>query len=423
MILRFGKTLLLAGAGALVVPMAAAAQDVRDLDAARSDVQIFTGEVTTTPVRYRYTMQPGTSLQVDVVPADGSELDPMLTITDVATGEVLAEDDDGGGSLASRAQLHTDVRRQIEITVTAFAFFSGEESSGEFELQLRPSTYTAPRTEAVSFGSQTGGRVRAGEKRYYTIEGEAGQLLEVALVAEGDEIDPTLAIYGGTNVESDPLATDDDGGEDLNSLVRFVLPESGTYTIAVEPYGDTSGRYTLHIGAPREHTIQAPQQVLGLGEPSSGYLGAGYEDGSLDPAVITYQLTPEAVAAIRAGAGEVTFNMTAPVIDDVVFPSSIDAMLELGFETPLGFANMMQDDDGGEGLNARIAVDLSPMAEGGDWLERLRIRASSISGGGAFAIELVEGLQEPSDPSAEEDGEYFDGDYAVPPPVEAVPAD
>ncbi len=423
MTLRFGKAALLAATAALLPPSGAAAQDVRNLDSERSDVQIFSGEVTTTPVRYRYTMQPGTALRVDVVPIDGSELDPMLTITDRATGEVLAEDDDSGGELASRAQLHTDVRRQIEITVTAFAFFSGEESSGAFELQLRPSTYTPPRTEAVRFGSQTNGRVAAGETRYYAISGEAGQLLEVALVAQGDEIDPTLALYSGTDVEGDPLMTDDDGGEGLNSLMRFVLPESGTYTIAVVPYGDTSGRYTLHVGEQREHTIQAPQQVLGLGEPSSGYLGAGYEEGALDPAVITYQLAPETIAAIRAGAGEVTINMTAPVIDDAIFPSSVDSWLELGFETPLGFASMLQDDDGGEGLNARIAVDLSPMADEGDWLERLRIRANSVSGGGAFAVELVEGLQEVREPSVYEEGEYFEGDYTVEPPVLVDPED
>jgi hypothetical protein len=160
-----------------------------------------------------------------------------------------------------------------------------------------------------------------------------------------------------------------------------------------EPFGDSSGAYTLRVAPEREFVVQAPVQVLGLGERASGRLGEGYESGSIDPVEITYQLTEEAIAAIRASNGEVTFNMTTPLFEDENFPSGVDSYLELGFETPLGFASVMDDDDGGEGLNARIAIDLSPVTDG-DWLERLRLRASSIGSGGEFEVELVEGMQE-----------------------------
>lgn len=417
MILSLGKAALLAGAAAILAPVGAAAQDVRNLDTARSDVLIFEGVVSTAPARFRYTMQPGTSLRVDVVPDEGSELDPVVTITDLATGEIIAEDDDSGGNLASRVRLNTDRRRQIEIAVSSFAFFSGEETTGGFELQLRPATYTPPRTEPVSFGSDTRGRVDAGETRYYTISGTEGQLLEVAAVARGDDLDPMLALYQGS-VEEEALATDDDGGEGTNSFLRVVLPATGTYTIAVSPYGSSEGPYTLRVAALREYTIQAPEQVLGLAERSSGHLGAGYEEGAIEPATITYQLTPEALAAIRAGTGEVTVNMTTPLIEDVDFPGGIDPFLELGFETPLGFASMMTNDDGGEGLNARLAVNLGPVAETGDWLERLRIRAKSIGGGGAFEIELVEGMQEVRDPYAFDENWYPSPEpILIPPPA------
>ena len=423
MILSLGKAALLAGAAAILVPAGAAAQDVRDLDTARSDVLIFEGVVTTAPARFRYTMQPGTSLRIDVVPDESSELDPVVTVTDLATGDVLAEDDDSGGNLASRVRINTDQRREIEIAVSSFAFFSGEETTGAFELQLRPSTYTPPQTELVGYGSETRGRVDAGETRYYSISGTEGQLLEVAAVSRGDSLDPMLSLYQGS-VEDEPLASDDDGGEGTNSLLRTVLPATGTYTIAVSPYGSSEGAYTLRVAAPREYTIQAPEQVLGLAERGSGYLGAGYEEGAIEPAMITYQLTPEAIAAIRAGTGEVTVNMTKPVIDDADFPSGIDPYLDLGFETPLGFASMMSNDDGGEELNARIAVNLGPVAEAGDWLERLRIRASSIGGGGAFEIELVEGMQEVREPSygLEEYPEPLPIPMVAPPSVDIVPA-
>lgn len=424
-----GKAAFLAGAAALFAPLAGtvfapaelAAQDVRDLDDARSDVRIFTDEVTTEPVRYTYTIPPMTALRVDVIPAEGSDLDPMLTITDVATGEVLAEDDDGGDGLASRARIFSESGQRVEISVSSFAFFSGEETAGAFELHLRPSAYRPPETRAVSFGSQTSGILADGDIHLFTIQGEEGQLLEVALNAQDESLDPMLELYEGTNVETDPLASNDDGGDGLNSRLRFVLPETGTYTIKAMPFEGSSGDYSLRIAEASFPVLQSPQQAIGLGERLSGTLGEGYEFGSIDPAEITYQLTAEAIAAIRAGSGEVTFNMTTPMFEDEEFGSNIDAYLELGLETPIGYASILSDDDGGEGLNSRIAVDLAPLAAEQGWLERLRLRASSIGGGGAFEIELVEGMQQVE--NAFEDEYGFEGGMPAPPMIRPVPAD
>ncbi|MFC3096749.1 PPC domain-containing protein [Alteraurantiacibacter palmitatis] len=394
------RAVLLAGVAAGLVPamlpVAATAQSARNLDNARSDVLIFDGAVTSAPAVFRYTMQPNTTLQVDVIPKEGSDLDPVLTITDARTGEVLAEDDDSGGNLASRARIVTEARRQVEITVSAFAFFSGEETSGPFELQLRPTAFVPEPTTAVEFGSEMRGRLTGGNPRLYTIRGEAGQLLEVALTARGDDLDPLLILYRGHGTMGEEVARDDDGGEGLNSLLRVRLPESGTYTIAASAYNSSEGQFSLRVAPLRELAAATSEQVLGFGEALEGYITqANYGDYDGEDSYVTFRLGAEAIAAIRAGAGEVTINMTTPVIEDSDFPSGIDAFLELGFETPLGYSSVLSNDDGGEGLNARIAVDLRTLVvEGGDWLERLRIRASSISGGGGFALALVQGLQE-----------------------------
>lgn len=427
--LPLGKAVLLAGAAALLVPFSASAQDVRNLDTAQSDVQIFEGEVGSEPARFRVTMERGTFLQVDVQPAEGSELDPVLTITDVRTGEVLAEDDDSGGNLGSRARVRSDVRRVVELTVTAFAFFSGEESAGAFELQLRRGEFTAPRTTPIAFGGEARGRVGAEDQRYYTISGEAGQMLEVALLAEDDNLDPLLSLYTSTDVEGEVLMSDDDGGEGLNSLLRFVLPKTGTYTIGVGSYGESSGSYTLRVNSQQAPVAQAALTPLGIDERASGYLaGINYavEEEQQVQTGNMYQLSAAAIAAIRAGQGEVTVDMTYPLVDNASFPSGVDPFLEVGFETPLGFASMLANDDGGEeGLNSRIALDLAPLAAEGDWLERLRIRASTISGGGGYDIQIREGLLPVREPYAYE--EAAEGDYPVPmvapPPPIRVPAE
>ena len=440
--LPFGKAALLATAAALLAPMSASAQEVRNLDTARSDVQIFEGSVGAEPVRYRVTMERNTFLQVDVTPAEGSELDPVLTITDARTGEVLAEDDDSGGNLASRARIRSDVRRQVELSVTSFAFFSGEESAGTFELQLRRGEITPLRSDPIAYGGSARGRVGAGEPRYYTFAGVEGQVLEVALIAGDDTFDPMLSLYSGTDVEGEMLMSDDDGGEGLNSLLRYTFPKTGTYTIAAGGYGESTGSYTLRVAEQRARIDQAALTPLALGERSTGYVeGVNYAvlateeaiasepSAPAEPAGNMYSLSASTIAAIRAGAGEVTVDMTHPLIDDTNFPSGVDPFLELGFETPLGFAAMMTNDDGGEeGLNSRIAVDLTPLATDGDWLERLRIRATTIGSSGGYDIQLSEGLLPVREPYAyDAAAEGYDGEYPVPveiaPPIVEVPAD
>jgi hypothetical protein len=144
-------------------------------------------------------------------------------------------------------------------------------------------------------------------------------------------------------------------------------------------------------------------------------------------AAALYSLSPSLIEAIRGGQGEVTFNLSKPLSEDPDFPGGVDPFLELGFETPLGFAALLTDDDSGGELNSRIPVDLSPMATDGDWLERLRLRATSISDAGGFSIEAVAGKQDVVAPAWEEYAEAAvdaaaEEDFAVPPPVMVVPS-
>lgn len=421
--LPVGKAALLAGAAIVSAALAPSvtAQEVRNLDRATSDVLIFEGEVTTTPLKYRYTIPARTRLQVDVVPAEGSSLDPTLTITDVRSGEVLAEDDDSGGNLAARASILSEGGQQIEITVSPFGFLEENETAGAFTLELRPRAWVRPTTRRVTTGSDTAGTLTVGGTQLFTIEGRAGQVLEVALVAahQSDEevtesaFDPYLRLYKGEGTDGELLSENDDNGSNLNSLIRFTLPEDGTYTLEASPYGDTAGDFTLRVAAPRETHVDGETQ-LAFGAPLAGFVQASYdavEQGAETPAAL-YSLSPDLIAAIRGGQGEVTFNLTKPLSEDPDFPGGVDPLLELGFETPLGFATMKSDDDGGGELNSRIPIDLSAIAADGDWLERLRLRATSIGEAGGFSIEAVPGLQEVVEPSWDE--------YAVEAAADAV---
>lgn len=414
--LPLGKAVLLASAAAALVPSAANAQEVRNLDRATSDVLIFEGEITTAPVRYRYTIPANTRLQVDAIPTDGSSLDPTLTITDVRSGEVLAEDDDSGGNMASRASVVAERAQLVEITVSPFGFLEENETAGAFELHLRPRAWSPPVTRTVTPGSDTTGTLEVGASQLFTITGQAGQLLEVALVAAAvsdtevteSALDPYLKLYKGLGTDGEVLQESDDNGTNLNSLIRITLPETGTYTLEAMPYGDTGGDFTLRVAEPRELVVSG-ETALAFGEPLSGFaVEAVYDEatnGTTPDSAAIFSLSPALIAAIRGGQGEVTFNLTKPLSEDPDFPGGIDPFLELGFETPMGFAAMKTDDDSGGDLNARIPVDLTALATDGDWLERLRLRATTIGAAGGFSIEVVEGLQEPVVPTYEDFGE------------------
>lgn len=388
-----GKALMLAGA-AWSLPAAVIAQEVRDLDSETAgEAQTYTGAVENAPVVFAYTVAPGTALRIDVVPAPGSPLDPVLLVTDAVTGEVLAEDDDGGQGLASLARIHSEQGQRIEISVSAYDLFDAEDAGGAFELTLRRSSFTPVPPREIRFGGEVSDALEPGESHEFHVTGRKGALLQVAVVAGGGALDPTLELYRGRGPQGEPMAADDDGGGDLNSLLRHVLPEDGTYTIIAAPFEGTSGDYVLRVAEEQYPEVQPPVQVIGLDESLSGRLGEGYEFGSIDPARITYRLSEEAISAIRAGTGEVTINMVAAEAGTEGFSGSLDPYLELGFETPVGFASLVSDDDGGGNLNSRVALDLSPIVDEPGWLEMLRIHAETISGGGAYSIELVEGLQ------------------------------
>lgn len=99
-----------------------------------------------------------------------------------------------------------------------------------------------------------------GDKHYYRIQGKAGELLSVELMARrlGSPLDSCVVLYDGRGKK---LAENDDvkdRGEGFlthqsDSALTFTLPEDGSYTVAVY---DTQGRggeeyaYRLYLGPP-----------------------------------------------------------------------------------------------------------------------------------------------------------------------------
>lgn len=389
--MRFGfhKAALLIGAAAIMVPAAASAQV--NLDSAQSDVRVFQGSVDGEASTFEVSVPADSTMQIDVIAT--SDLDPVVTVTDAATGEVIAEDDDGGGELNSRVRIRgNDTGRRIVISVDSFDATwveAGETYGGSFDLRLSTSAYSAPVTRAVTYGARETGTIE-GEPNLFTFEARAGDMIEVALLSEGD-LDPYLELK---DANGETIAFNDDGGGSLNSLLVHTFEQAGTYTIAAMGFGDSTGDFTLRIREQRTATAQLPLQVIGIGDQASGELSAPYVQSAILPSSIMYQLSDTAKAAIRAGNGQVTIRMNAVEGSDADFGGDVDPFVEVGFDTPLGFAVADSDDDGSGSLNALLPVDLGLLANQPALLDMLRIRVQGYGGsGGAYTLEITEGME------------------------------
>ncbi|MEL6407732.1 MAG: PPC domain-containing protein [Chloroflexota bacterium] len=79
----------------------------------------------------------------------------------------------------------------------------------------------------------------------YEIELEEGQEIEISV--ESDDFDTYLTLL---DEDGDEVASDDDGGDDLNSLIIYEVEDDGTYTIEVGAFpngADADGDFELSV--------------------------------------------------------------------------------------------------------------------------------------------------------------------------------
>jgi hypothetical protein len=120
---------------------------------------------------------------------------------------------------------------------------------------LPPAPPTAPKQGSLPFGpdgvARTEGMLDANDPfnqqqrrhKEYTIHLEQGQKYQIDLMS--DQFDTYLFLL---NDAKKLLASDDDGGEGLNSRLFFSPPQTGMYRIQASCFGGTAtGRYSLIV--------------------------------------------------------------------------------------------------------------------------------------------------------------------------------
>jgi hypothetical protein len=200
----------------------------------------------------------------------------------------------------------------------------------------------------------------------FAFQSAAGQTLRASL--QSVEFDPFLVVL---RVEGDSLRqiqTDDDSGEGTNSLVEWEIDRAGTYVIVATSYsGSSRGSYVLHVaqgseseGAAFASTIAAAGARAQLGAALSAPHRALPRGTSV--AGEFAEQTPRLTGKGRFQSYRFSGRADESVV--VTMESGdTDPFLYLASVAGESVRIVGTDDDGGEGVNARLVATLPVTGE------------------------------------------------------------
>lgn len=181
----------------------------------------------------------------------------------------------------------------------------------------------------------------------YVYRGPAGQRIRISMTSSA--FDAYLAV--GTEAApgcSADCKTDDDGGEGTDSSMTYAMPASGQVQIRANSIGaNDAGPYTLAV---TELPRPAPARVRAatLGQDNAGSFGDSTARDDEDK--------PFELWTIRGRAGQrLQIRMESTDFDSYLHFGSMDGDV---------FVSSAFDDDGGQGLNARLNVTLDDSGRG-----------------------------------------------------------
>lgn len=290
----------------------------------------------------------------------GSAFEPKIT------------DDDGAGGQNARVRF-TATEAGL-YTIRANALNAG--MTGAYSVKV--ATYAPPPppvAKPLALGATVNGtladggaRLEEGDRLYdiYTFSGKKGD--RVAISSTSTAFDSLVQLGRVDGAEFTSVAEDDDGGGEKNARLLAILPEDGQYQVRVVGYDkDARGGYTVKLETlPAAGPTPRPKAIR-KGEVVRGEL--------TDRSAQFDQFRAYDYYSIRGRAGE--------TVTIVLRSDAFDAYLDVGAQTPGGFAVIKSDDDSGGDTNAKIDFTFETSGT-------VVIRASSLAGGktGAFSLSV-----------------------------------
>jgi hypothetical protein len=204
--------------------------------------------------------------------------------------------------------------------------------------------------------------------RFKVYRFEAAADTRYIVTMESESFDTYVAVARQVGGITDVMRSDDDGGENTNSRLRFRPEQGGSYLVIAQSYGeDGTGGFTLKVEAAPQATTAAPQPIQ-IGRSVSGSLADS--DASLDEDDSYYDTY---TLHLRRGQ-RLVMEMHS---------SDFDTFLHFGRMDGGDFQSIKTDDDGAdEGTDSRIRVTVD---QDGDYV----IRANSVGAGETGAYTLV----------------------------------
>jgi len=202
---------------------------------------------------YTFDLEQGDSLEIRL---DSTELDPYLLLHG-PDGNLLAQDDDGGGGLNSR--IHLIALESGSYVVHASSY---QPAIGSYTLVVDRFEPPPVSVTAVAMGDTVEGVLSEADPRSprygtlidtYSIRLEQGTRFEA--VMRSSVLDAYLTVV---DPNGEPLAEDDDSGGGLDASITLSASLSGEYLILVSSARYALGEYTLSVAPVRAEVDRDP---------------------------------------------------------------------------------------------------------------------------------------------------------------------
>lgn len=298
---------------------------------------------------YTFNAAQGQTVQIDLMSA---AFDAYLILRN-QDGSEITHDDNGGGGLNARIVQTLPYTGQYVIVVNT----RNSGQFGDYTVQLQavsgqaapPAPPAVSAAQLITLGATVTGTLTAGDPtlgdsshyKLYTFNGTQGQAVQIDLMSSAFDAYLILRDQNGNEITHD-----DDGGAGLNSRIIQTLPYTGQYfVLANTANANEFGDYTLQLQAaqtqPVVTSIQPSVPVTQL--PVVMAIGLNQQvQNTLIPGGATWNGKPIQLYTLDCPAGQ-RFQMDVNSTWDnyaVVFDP--------------GGNDVAHDDDGGEGLNARV---------------------------------------------------------------------
>lgn len=185
------------------------------------------------------------------ITAQSDAFDTVISLYRSTSAEPLATNDDSGDTLNSRIVFSPTQSGTYTLRVTSYSDDGrGAYTAAVEELPPLPAPITTPTGTETTEWSVFAGELTdsdptdGGHYKDYAVTLTAGQPAIISL--SSDAFDALVKVY--SERDADPVASDDDTGGNLNSLLVFTPETDGTYYIRVTSFdAGSTGAYTLRI--------------------------------------------------------------------------------------------------------------------------------------------------------------------------------